>query len=86
VKITDILGSWVGRSVHVEVLSGVGERTMGPAEKTSYRLGIAEAVGILEEVSERGIILADERTGDLFFSWNAILRIQPHRANGTRRG
>jgi hypothetical protein len=82
----DILDSWMGRSVRIEVLSGVGERMLAPAQKPSYRLGVAEAVGILEEVSERGIILADERTGDLFYSWSALLRIQPYRANGTRRG
>jgi hypothetical protein len=84
--LSDILQSWVGGYVRVELLSGVGPRTMAPAQKPSYRLGVAEAVGILEEVSERGIILTDECAGELFFSWGAVLRIQPHQQDGARRG
>jgi hypothetical protein len=75
----DILESWVGRSVHVEVLSGLGSREVGPAQRPGYKLGVAEADGLLEEVGERGIILREDRGSDLFFSWNAVLMIQAHR-------
>ncbi len=83
---SDILHSWVGRYVHIEVLSGVGPRTLVAGQKPGYGLGMSEAAGILEEVSERGIILTEERAGDLFFSWGAVLRIQPHEQDGVRRG
>jgi hypothetical protein len=73
----DILDSWVGKSVHIEVLSGIGNHIVGPAVQRGYEVGVAGARGVLTEVSERGIFLTNDRAGDLFFSWNAVLMIQP---------
>jgi hypothetical protein len=82
----DNLSLWVRSHVHVEVLYGAGTRTVTPGRLPHYDMGVAELEGLLTEVSKHGIILLQNNTDELFFSWNAVLMIRPSKEEVGWRG
>lgn len=72
------MSEWVGKEVYANVLGGIGGQVTGLLRQPGHELGVTEVSGVLKAVDERGIVVTEARAGDLFFSWAAVIMVQPY--------